>query len=39
MKLVARFINEALRNKDDEAKLASIKAEVVKLMKKHPYLK
>ncbi len=38
MKLVARFIDEALRNKDDEEKLASIREEVVALMKKHPYL-
>jgi len=38
MKLVAKFIDEALRNKDDEAKLQSIKEEVVALMKKHPYL-
>ncbi len=38
MKLVAKFIDEALRNKDDEAKLASIREEVVALMKKHPYL-
>ena len=38
MKLVARFIDEALRNKDDEEKLQSIKNEVVALMKKHPYL-
>jgi glycine hydroxymethyltransferase len=38
MKLVARFIDEALRNKDDEEKLSSIREEVVALMKKHPYL-
>ena len=38
MKLVARFIDEALRNKDDEEKLASIKKEVIALMEKHPYL-
>ena len=35
---IARFIDEALRNKDDEAKLASIKEEVINLMNKHPYL-
>ena len=35
---IARFIDEALRNKDDEAKLAKIKEEVINLMKKYPYL-
>ena len=38
MILVANFINDALRNKDDEAKLQEIKAKVIELMKKHPYL-
>ncbi len=38
MKLVAKFIDEALRNYDNEEKLAAIKEEVVALMKKHPYL-
>lgn len=35
---VAHFINDALRNKDDEEVLARIKNEVVELMAKHPYL-
>ena len=35
---IARFIDEALRNKEDEAKLAKIKEEVINLMKKYPYL-
>ena len=39
VKLVAKFINDALRNKDDEAKLNEIKNDVLKLMAKHPYLK
>ena len=38
LRTVARFIDEALRNKDDEAKLASIREEVIKLNEKHPYL-
>ena len=38
IKLVAKFIDEALRNKDDEEKLASIRREVIALMNKHPYL-
>ena len=36
---VAKFINDALRNADDENKLNEIKEEVIKLMEKHPYLK
>lgn len=35
---VAHFINDALRNKDDEEALARIKNEVCELMAKHPYL-
>ncbi len=38
MKLVAGFINEALRNKDNQEILDRIKNEVCELMKKHPYL-
>ena len=36
--LVAKCIDEALRNKDDEAKLAEIRETIIKLMAKHPYL-
>ena len=39
MVLVAKFINDALRNADDENKLEEIKKEVIKLMEKHPFLK
>ena len=35
---VARFIDRALKNKDDEEKLQEIQKEVIELMKKHPYL-
>lgn len=35
---VANWIDRALRNKDDEAKLAEIRSEVEALMEKHPYL-
>ncbi len=35
---VARFIDRALKNKDDEEKLNEIQKEVIELMKKHPYL-
>ena len=38
MKLIAGFINEALRNKDNQEILNKIKNEVCELMKKHPYL-
>ena len=38
LRAVARFIDEALRNKDNEEKLASIREEVIKLNEKHPYL-
>lgn len=38
MKLVAGWINEALRNKDNQEVLNNIKNEVCELMKKHPYL-
>ena len=38
MKLIAGFINEALRNKDNQEILNKIKDEVCELMKKHPYL-
>ena len=36
---VAKFINDALRNAEDENKLNEIKEEVIKLMEAHPYLK
>ena len=39
MVLVAKFINDALRNAEDENKLEEIKKEVIKLMEQHPYLK
>ena len=35
---VAHWIDEALRNQDNEEVLARIKAEVVEIMAKHPYL-
>ena len=35
---VAHWIDEALRNQDNEEVLAKIKAEVVEIMAKHPYL-
>lgn len=35
---VAHWINDALRNKDNEEVLARIQNEVVELMKEHPYL-
>ena len=35
---VARLIDKALRNKDDQKVLDEVKNEVVKLMEKHPYL-
>jgi glycine hydroxymethyltransferase len=35
---VANWINDALRNKDDEEVLARIKSEVIALMEQHPYL-
>ena len=38
MKLIAGFINEALRNKDNQEILNKIKNAVCDLMKKHPYL-
>ena len=38
MKLIAGFINKALRNKDNQEILNKIKYEVCELMKKHPYL-
>ncbi len=38
MKLIAGFINEALKNKDNQEILNKIKNEVCELMKKHPYL-
>lgn len=38
MKLIAGFINEALRNKDNQEILNKIKNAVCELMKKHPYL-
>ena len=37
-KMVANFIDQALRNKDNEEKLNEIQEEVIKLMDKHPYL-
>ena len=38
MVLVANFINDALRNQDNEEVLNKIKEDVIKLMAKHPYL-
>jgi len=38
MKLVANFIDRALKNKDNEEELAKIREEVISLMGKHPYL-
>ena len=38
MRMVANFIDRALKNKDDEEALAKIREEVIKLMEKHPYL-
>ena len=38
MRLVANFIDKALRNKDDEEVLNKLREDVVSLMKKHPYL-
>ena len=38
MVFIAKCIDEALRNKDNEEKLAEIQKEVIKLMAKHPYL-
>lgn len=38
LKTVARLIDEALRNKNDEAKLEEIRNEVLALNEKHPYL-
>ena len=35
---VARLIDLALRNKDDEEVLNAVKMDVIALMKKHPYL-
>ncbi|MGE4320261.1 MAG: serine hydroxymethyltransferase [Acholeplasmataceae bacterium] len=36
MDLIASFIDEALKNKDDEDKLCAIKEEVIKLTEKYP---
>ena len=38
MRKVAHWIDEALRNPDDENTLAKIKQEVIDIMAKHPYL-
>ena len=38
MVLVANFINDALRNQDNEEVLNRIKEDVIKLMARHPYL-
>ena len=38
VKKVAKFIDDALRNYNDEEKLNQIKNDVIKLMEKHPYL-
>lgn len=38
MRLVAKWINDALKNKDDLSILNNIKDEVCALMEKHPYL-
>ena len=36
MKIIASWIDEAIKNKDNEEKLAEIKKEVIKLSKKFP---
>jgi len=36
--MVARLIDKALRNKDNDEKLNEVKNDVLKLVKKHPYL-
>ncbi len=38
LRQVARFIDKALRNKDDEEVLNAVRNDVVALMAKHPYL-
>lgn len=38
VKIVAKFIDDALRNYNDEEKLNEIRQNVIKLMEKHPYL-
>ena len=38
MRMVANFIDRALKNKDNEEELAKIREEVISLMEKHPYL-
>ena len=38
LRLVARFIDKALRNKDNEEVLNEVRNDVIKLMLKHPYL-
>jgi glycine hydroxymethyltransferase len=38
VKIVAKFIDDALRNDNDEEKLNEIRQNVIKLMEKHPYL-
>ncbi len=37
-RMVARFIDKALRNKDNEEVLNQVREEVISLMAKHPYL-
>ena len=36
--MVARFIDKALRNKDNEEVLNEVRNDVIALMAKHPYL-
>ena len=38
LRQVARFIDKALRNKDNEEVLNEVRNDVIKLMSKHPYL-
>ncbi len=38
LRMVARFIDKALRNKDNEEVLNEVRNEVIALMAKHPYL-
>ena len=38
LRQVARFIDKALRNKDDEEVLNAVRNDVIALMAKHPYL-
>jgi len=39
MRIIAGFIDEALKNRSDEAKLSSIKAKVAELCRRFPFYK